>query len=60
MESLSTVRENTHESDKEQSVTLTDNQARQLAVLALLSVLNNDNNEEYVSGPGFPNIPFGD
>ena len=42
-------------------ITISVESARELAVIALISALDfNQNHEDYASGPDFPNIPFGD
>lgn len=43
---------------EQSSELLNDGLAREIAIMALISVLKDP--EDYASGPDFPNIPFGD
>lgn len=39
---------------------LSETVVKQIAMLALMDALNTKENNDYESGPKFPNIPFGD
>lgn len=52
---------NNKEVDSYSGVTISSEVAKELAMLALMSALDLDqNHDNYASGPDFPNIPFGD
>lgn len=52
---------NNNEVDSYPEVAIPSEVAKELAILALMSALDLDQNRDsYASGPDFPNIPFGD